>query len=86
MAVLTVEQRQLVKQSGGEPVALVDPDTNQEYVLLRTEVYDQLRSVLSDLDPRDLYPALHRALRDEGWDDPQMDEYNRFGYAPLAQN
>jgi hypothetical protein len=79
MTILTVEQRDLLKQSGGEPVRLVDPDTNQEYVLLPIEVYDQLQSVQTELDPRDLYPALHRALRDEGWDDPQMDEYNRYG-------
>jgi hypothetical protein len=78
MAILTVEQRELLKQSGGEPLQLVDPDTNQKYVLLRAETYDQLRSVLTDLDPRDLYPALHRALQDEGWDDPRMDEYNRY--------
>lgn len=32
-----------------------------------------------DIDPRELYPLLHRALRDEGWDDPRMDEYNRYG-------
>lgn len=32
-----------------------------------------------DIDPRDMYPLLHRALRDEGWDDPRMDEYNRYG-------
>lgn len=79
MATLTVEQRDLLKQSGGGPVRLIDPDTNQEYFLLSIEVYDRLRSVLTDLDPRDLYPALHRSLRDEGWDDPQMDEYNRYG-------
>jgi hypothetical protein len=34
---------------------------------------------LTDLDPRAFYPALQRALRDEGWDGPQMDEYNRDG-------
>jgi hypothetical protein len=79
MVILTVEQRALLKQIGGEPLQMIDPDTNQEYVLLATEVYDQLRSVLTDLDPRDLYPALHRALRADGWDDPQMDEYNRYG-------
>ena len=79
MVMLTVEQRNLLKQMSGGPFRLVDPDTNQEYVLLPADVYEQFRSVLSDLDPRDLYPALHRALRDEGWDDPQMDEYNRYG-------
>jgi hypothetical protein len=79
MAELTTEQRKLVQQAGRTPVRLIDPDTNQQYVLVPVEVYDQLRSEDSDPDPRDLYPALHRALHDEGWDDPQMDEYNRYG-------
>jgi len=79
MSTLTQEQRQMLRQSEGEPVRLLDPDTNREYVLLQAEVYDRLRSALIDLDPREFYPALHRALRDEGWDDPQMDEYNRYG-------
>jgi len=79
MATLSAEQRNLLKQKNGEPLRLVDPDTNEEYVLVHAEVYDQLRAALTDLDPRDLYPALHRALRDEGWDDPKMDEYNRYG-------
>jgi hypothetical protein len=79
MAELTTEQRKLLQQSGGTPVRLTDPDTNQQYVLVPAEVYDQLLPQHSDLDPRDLYPALHRALRDEGWDDRQMDEYNRYG-------
>ncbi|HEY1860162.1 MAG TPA: hypothetical protein VGG61_07400 [Gemmataceae bacterium] len=79
MSTLTQEQREMLRQSEGEPVRLLDPDTNREYVLLQAEVYDRLRSALTDLDPRELYPALHRALRDEGWDGPQMDEYNRYG-------
>jgi hypothetical protein len=79
MATLTIEQRNLLKQRSGEPLRLVDPDTNQEYVLLPADVYDRLQSILTDLSPRDLYPALHRALLDEGWDDPHMDEYNRYG-------
>ena len=79
METLTIAQRNLLKETGERPVRLIDPDTRQEYVLLKAEVYEQLRSVLTDLEPRNLYPALHRALRDEGWDDPKMDEYNRYG-------
>lgn len=79
MTTLTVEQRKLLRENGPEPLRLVDPDTNQEYVLVHAEAYDQLHSVLNDVEPRDLYPALQRALRDEGWDDPRMDEYNRYG-------
>ena len=79
METLTPEQRKLLQQAGGQPLRLIDPDTNQQYILVRAELYEQLQSANTGLDPRDLYPALHRALRDEGWDDPQMDEYNRYG-------
>lgn len=79
MTTLTTEQRNLLQQAGGDVLRLVDPDTQQQYVLMRAEIYDQLCTGNAELDPRELYPALHRALRDEGWDDPQMDEYNRYG-------
>ena len=78
MATVTTEQRKLLQQSSGEVLRLIDPDTGEQYVLMRANVYEQLRSGLADLDPRDLYPALDRALHGEGWDDPQMDEYNRY--------
>ena len=79
MSTLTKEQCQLLHEKEGEPLRLLDPDTNREYVLVQAEVFEQLRHLLSDLNPRELYSALHRALRDEGWDDPVMDEYNRYG-------
>ena len=63
---LTQEQCQLVRQSGASPPRLLDPDTNRQYVLLDAEAYDRLQSVLADPDPRELYPALDRALNDEG--------------------
>jgi len=56
-----------------------DPKTNKEYVLVSIEEYQRLQALLSDRDPRELYPALNRAMCDEGWDDPKMDEYNRYG-------
>jgi hypothetical protein len=78
MAPLT-ERQKLLQEAGGDVLHLIDPENIQQYVLLRTEQYEQLRSGHADLDPRELCPALHRALQDEGWDDPQMDEYNRLG-------
>src|SRR5437762_13266626 len=80
MSALTQEQCQLLRQSGGGPVRLLDPDTNQQYVVLQAEAYDRLQSVLGEPDPREVYPALDRALRDEGWNDAQMDDYNRYAY------
>jgi hypothetical protein len=75
---LTPEQRQLLQQ-GTEPPLLLDPETKREYVLVGVELYQRLKELLGEIDPRDTYPLLHRALSDEGWDDPRMDEYNRYG-------
>jgi hypothetical protein len=80
MATLTQEQRELLKQGGQEPLRLIDPESHDEYPLLRAGAYARMQALLSDADPREMYPALHQALRDERRDDPQMDEYNRYGY------
>jgi hypothetical protein len=78
MSTLTDEQRQLIRHAGGEPLRLLDPETNQQYVLLPAEDFDRFKGVLNELEPRELYPALERALGDEGWNDPHMDDYNRY--------
>jgi hypothetical protein len=79
MGTLTQEQQSLLRQSGGKPVRLYDPDTDQQYVLVLADVFDRLQMLSDEVNPREMYPALHRAMSDEGWDDPQMDEYNRYG-------
>jgi hypothetical protein len=79
MVTLTPEQLRQFQEAGAESLRLRDPNSNQEYVLLPAQTYERLLSCLDELNPRDLYPALHRALKDEGWDNPQMDEYNRYG-------
>jgi hypothetical protein len=72
---LTEEQRRELAQP--EPVA-VDPQTREEYVLVRKEVYARLRSALvDDVNPREAYPAVDRAFA-PGWDDPKMDDYDRY--------
>jgi hypothetical protein len=46
MAGLTPEQRHLVEQAGNRPVRLEDPETHQVYVLLRADVYEQVRGAI----------------------------------------
>jgi hypothetical protein len=53
MVPLGAEQRALTKESSREILRLVDPDTGQECVRMRAEIYDQVQSLLNDLDPRD---------------------------------
>ena len=53
MMTLTSEQIQAVQC--GEPVPIIPPEIGQECVMLRRDVYDQLRqtSEAGDFDPRD---------------------------------
>ena len=44
MIELTEQQRQEVRKNG--PIRLIDPETHQQYVLVRQEVYDQLAGLL----------------------------------------
>lgn len=44
MMTLSPEQRQVVGEAGDHPVPIVDPETHQTYLIIKAEVYDQLRS------------------------------------------
>ncbi|MGO9469859.1 MAG: hypothetical protein ACLQIB_55005 [Isosphaeraceae bacterium] len=74
MATLTPEQRQAIERAGEEPVRLADPETQTEYVIIKADVYDRICAL--SFDTRSAYPLAMKVFRQDGWDDPQMDEYN----------
>ena len=76
MIELTEKQRQEVGDAAN-PVRVVDPATNREFFLVRAEVFSSLQAALSDIDPRDAYPAVDRAFA-AGWDDPKMADYDNY--------
>jgi len=81
MIEITKEQRQAVKEHPDKPVPLVDPETRQTFILLRTEVYERLKRLLYDDSEfliQDAYPLLDEMAAKAGWDDPAMDIYNDF--------
>jgi hypothetical protein len=43
---LSQQQRQALQQQPGQPVELIDPETQQPYVLLAREQYDKVRDLL----------------------------------------
>jgi len=61
---LTDEQLQAVATNSDEPVRLAGPDA--DYVLVRADVYEKLRAVVDGVTRR------------AGWDDPELDEYERY--------
>jgi hypothetical protein len=69
---LTEEQVKAVEQ--GYPISLVVDRT--ECVLLRKDLYDQLRELLEDWDPRIMRRHMAEMMRDD-WTDPAMNVYNK---------
>ncbi|HEY5314393.1 MAG TPA: hypothetical protein VIK18_17805 [Pirellulales bacterium] len=78
---LSTELRQALHQlRGNQPLRLVDPETNTVYVLMRAELFDQVRAVLheDEAELADTYGAQSEAALRAGWDAPGMDDYDRY--------
>ena len=80
MIALSKEIQQAVRAAKEEPVRLVDPETNAEYVVVPVETFELMRKgVYYDDSP--ITEEEQTALLIEfglraGWDDPEMDVYN----------
>ena len=51
MNILSPELRQAILESGDQPVNLLDPQTQEHYVLLRREAYERLQLLLEHNSP-----------------------------------
>jgi hypothetical protein len=71
-------QRALDQQD--EPLRVVDPRTQQGYVLIRAEDYERLKSLFGaeDLSAEEKLLLLAESGRRAGWDDPVMDDYDHY--------
>jgi hypothetical protein len=74
MTTLTPELRQEIRKAGEAPVRLSDPETQMEYVIVKADVYDRICALADDTTVA--YPLAMKVFGSDGWDDPQMDEYN----------
>jgi hypothetical protein len=76
---LTDDQRQAIKEHGDAPVHVLDAHTNEEFVIIRANLYEKVKPLLEegDLDPREAYPLIDQVMK-EDWDDPAMDIYNDY--------
>ncbi|HWG43451.1 MAG TPA: hypothetical protein VN688_11750 [Gemmataceae bacterium] len=53
--------------------------TNTMYVLVREDVYERLKRLLSDEEwTPDAYQAAMKVFARDGWDDPRMDVYDEL--------
>ena len=81
MITLTKELQQAVQDANEQPIRLVDPETNLEYVVLPTKVFDRIQDIFYNANPltiEEQRALLVKVGLSVGWDDPKMDAYNEF--------
>jgi hypothetical protein len=76
MIELTEQQRQELK---GDLSRVIDPQTKKIYVLVSEEAYERMQALLASerLARPEQQALLHAAGLRAGWDDPEMDLYDR---------
>ncbi len=79
MIELTEEQRQ--RLGSGKAVDVTDSQTAETYVVLRKDVYERVRHLLyddSEWTDDELRIQLARSARENGWEEPGMEAYDRY--------
>jgi hypothetical protein len=73
---ITEEMRQAVKAGDqSRPIPVIDRLSNTRYVLLRADVYDQLRRESMDDDPRASYPFVDEVMAEDDKPDPFLQDF-----------
>ncbi len=79
MIELSEDQRQ--RLHNGKAVDVVDSQSAETFVLLRKDVYERVRNLLyddSEWTADDLRFQLARSAKENGWDEPGMEAYDRY--------
>ena len=80
MSVLSEQQRQELQSHEGAPIPVVDEVSQRVYYLIGSEEYDRIRALLVEepFQPREIYPLIAKSAGEAGWNDPTMDDYDRY--------
>ena len=79
LSVELTDERQLELEAGGDtPVRLVLPQTKNEDVVLRAELYDRLRALLDDIGMAQVGGLVARTMREDDDDDPTLESYQKY--------
>jgi hypothetical protein len=79
-AKLSDELRQEIEKQGDHPIEVIDPGTQKVYFLIPREQYERLKPLFENepLSAAEQQELLRQAGRRAGWDDPEMDAYDRY--------
>jgi hypothetical protein len=75
---LTTEQRQELR--GPEPARAFDPDTKEEYVLLRADLYQRIKAMFQEdgLIMTQVAVLVEQAMCEDDADDPFLETYQKY--------
>ena len=77
MIELSTEQVRVLQKGDQEPPGVVNPQTHEEYVLIRRAVYDRLRALLDDdFTSEHAFRSQIDSAAAAGWNDDALDIYN----------
>ena len=79
---LTSDLANALAAAKGEPVRLKDPETNQDYVLIKAEIYERFRRLLNEdedgLNMRQVGLLIHEAMHEDDENDPLLESYQNY--------
>ena len=81
MIELTTQQRNEIHGHLDDVVEVTNPETKEEFVLVRKELYERIKTLLYDdstANHEELRLMLARSSAANGWDEPEMDEYDDY--------
>lgn len=61
----------------GESIPIVEKSTQTPCVVVRADVFDRIKKLLPDFDPREAYLVLDEVMK-EDWSDSRMAEYDDY--------
>jgi hypothetical protein len=81
MIELTEQQQQSLEAGQEKPPRVFNPRTQETFVLVRADVYEQLKGFLKEedgLDMRQVAILVERAMREDDADDPALEAYQKY--------
>jgi len=77
--VLSPEQQKAIHANREIPLRVLDPDSNEPFVIVPAQLYEDLMRIRSkEFQLSDTYPAQAESAMRAGWNDPAMDEYENY--------
>jgi PHD/YefM family antitoxin component YafN of YafNO toxin-antitoxin module len=77
MIELNREQHEALKQNGKDPLRVIDRASNVEYVLVRADVYERLKTLLTD-DLPETAVLINEVMAEDDKNDPYLDSYQHY--------